>query len=296
MAEPGVAGLSPELIKLLSSSEGSTESNWIIFKEILDTRKDLQETLLQLLYSSTLKEDERVTPEGRRIPITRLARLPDEKRICPKCKAIKDDYLWEMCNPKEEVQRDLRLSELELDSLKKRIAQDKTKGIEADVLTKYRVEELEKKIRSLRATKPKHSDSVATLWLNWKPPLSDVGFSKVLNAILTSVNKNLRLGNLKADANIINYALGIAGDVDEMIVEHPEWQCEGAKFTRSERVMLESTIAQNIRAALSMGLGAILLERLTQNTQRRELTTSGEFAGGKKDDGILGKLGKWITS
>ena len=125
-------------------------------------------------------------------------------------------------------------------------------------------------------------------------PLSDVGFSKVLNSILSSINKNLRLGNFKKDANITTYALGIAGDVDEEIVEHPEWQCEGAKFTRSERVMLESTIAQNIGPALH-GLGAILLERLTQNTQRRELTTSGEFGGKKEEGGFLGKIGKWMS-
>ena len=68
MAESGVAGLSPELVKLLSSSEGSMESNWIIFREILDTKKDLQETLLQLLYSATLKEDEGSPPKAGAYP------------------------------------------------------------------------------------------------------------------------------------------------------------------------------------------------------------------------------------
>jgi len=245
--------ISSELAKLLMPNEGNQEQNWLLFKEILDSRKHLETTLLQLLYSATLKEDEQTTdvPDGaggtrqRRRPFVRIARLPDESKICPECKEIRDDYKWASC-----------------DNIKLH----------------------------------KNKQKVPTAWLNWKPLLNDVGFTSVTQAVLTNVNVILSTANMDKGFKGINYGLGIGADIDEMIYEHPEWQGEGAKFTRSFRTLLESTVALNVASVLSRSLEGRLIDRITQSTQVRETLVRGLGEGRQKSEGgMLSKIGQWFT-
>lgn len=262
--EPGnnSPSLSGELTKLMAGGPMPEAQNWLLFKEMLGTGP-LRQSLLEMLYLGVLKEDTEIQiidGEEIRQPIMRIARLPDEKRICEICKRVRNDYKWESCNGIERV----------------------------------------KDIKGTTRTVGKVHKRVDTKWLNWKPPLNDRGFPVIINSIMSNVHQAMSTANLKKNFDSIGVSRGLAADIDEMIYEHDTgdedtWAGDGAHFTRAWRTHLETTIASNINAVLTRSDLGKLLERLTQSTQRRELDVDRGGGGSQGSGGIVDKIGQYFT-
>jgi hypothetical protein len=293
--------LSAELASIAAKSGPNSPTLFqnSFWREILNTKDDARINLMELLFASTVVDDEVTvqTPKGpQRKPIKRLAKIPDEKRQCPRCKRIKEDYQWEYCNPP--LERDLELLgyEKQLNDIEAEINFAREKQLAVNPYVELRKIDLIKRCEKMAKDALPHDEPEQTVWLNWKPKLTQEGMSGVIGYIMANVGMTFSTGNLeKKKSNMTLYALGIGTDVDEVIFEHPNWKYPGVRITRAEHTLIQSTVAKLVQTVLSRSDDGQVLDLVGTNHESKEIQVSGARNMGGKDKGPLDKIGEYLT-